>query len=89
MSQIESDRNADSMCNFANEGKLQTQQNQQGERSHKEHKTHLKKRPLIDRVTMSPISQRLKCVQSRTKWHNGHHNNKKLGHQSRPSKQVY
>jgi hypothetical protein len=33
MSQIESDRNADSMCNFANEGKLQTQQNQQGEKS--------------------------------------------------------
>jgi hypothetical protein len=34
---------ADSMCNLANKGKLQTHQNQQG-RSHKEHKTHLKKK---------------------------------------------
>jgi hypothetical protein len=63
------------MCNFANEGKLQTKG-----RSHKEHKTHLKKRPLIDRVTMSPISQRFKMHNLQPNWHNGHYNNNKLGH---------
>ncbi len=74
------------MCNFCQRGKVANTTKPAKGRSHKEHKTHLKKRPLIDRVTMSP---KVKMRNLQPNWHNGHYNNKKLGHQSRPSKQVY